>query len=423
MRELDKVIGYEKIKSEMYRIIDILQNPEKYKALGASIPKGILLDGEPGIGKTLLAKCFVKESGRKSFVIKKDRPDGAFVDQIRETFEKAAEEAPSIILLDDLDKFANEDKYHCDAEEYVTVQACIDEVKETDVFVIATTNNMHDLPDSLVRHGRFDKIFRMRFPRNEDAKKIISFYLQGKKVADDIDVEEIARFSVGHSCADLETVINIAAVYAGYENKEFIGQEDLKNACLREFYHASNGDERTMESYRRAAVHEAGHAVVSEYFQPGSVNFASIVAGGAGLVCRHKGEEYSEEFRNMEAEVIIDLAGKAATELILGETDMGANRDLHTAFDQVGRLLDNVSAFDFYSWCHGEETSSRVFDHLDDVKGAEMTRYYLKTKQILGKNRAFLEEMIEQLIEKKTLSFKDIALIRDKYLPGVKQAG
>ena len=85
--------------------------------------------------------------------------------------------------------------------------------------------------------------------------------------------------------------------------------------------------------------------------------------------------------------------------------------------------LSHVSAYDFYSWCHGDETSARVYDHLDDVKGAEMTRYYLETKRILGKNRAFLEEMAEQLAEKKTLSYKDIALIREKYLPDMKQAG
>ncbi len=422
MRELDKVIGYEKIKKEMYRIIDILQDPEKYRALGVTIPKGVLLNGEPGIGKTLLAKCFVKESGRKAFVIRKDRPDGVFVDYIRETFEKAAEEAPSIIMLDDMDKFANEDSYHCDAEEYVTVQACIDDVKEKDVFVIATTNNIRDLPNSLIRHGRFDKTFRMRFPVNEDAQQIISFYLRNKKVAEDIDVEEIARFSVGHSCADLETVVNIAGMYAGYENKKAIGQEDLINACLREFYSVSDNEERSAASYRRSAVHEAGHAVVAEYFHPGSVNFASVVAGGSGLVSRHKSEGGSEEFQNAEAEVMISLAGKAATELILGETDMGTNADLHSAFKQVAHMLDNVSAYDFYSWCHGDETSTRVFDHLDEVKGAEMTRYYMKTKRILSQNRAFLEEMAEQLQEKKTLSYKDIAKIREKHLPEAKQA-
>ena len=140
MRELDNVIGYEGIKTELNRIIDMIRNPAKYRELGVSAPKGILLEGEPGIGKTLMAKSFIMDSGLKSYVIRKDRPDGEFVDYMRETFNKAAEEAPSIILLDDLDKFANEDKTRLDAEEYVAVQACIDNVKELDVFVIATSN-------------------------------------------------------------------------------------------------------------------------------------------------------------------------------------------------------------------------------------------------------------------------------------------
>lgn len=420
MRELDRVIGYEGIKTELYRIIDIIKNPEKYKKLGVSVPKGILLDGNPGIGKTLMAKAFIKETGLKSFVIRKDRPDGEFVDHIRETFKKAAEEAPSIILLDDLDKFANEDRYHRDAEEYVTVQTCIDDVKDFPVFVIATSNNYEKLPGSLVRSGRFDKDYFMRFPGIEDAKKIIEFYLKNKKVGKDVDVEEIARFSEGHSCADLETVINEAGIYAGYENKKYISQDDIKKAVIRKIFNGCDAEESNPESNRRLAVHEAGHTVISELFFPGQVAFVSIETkshGVKGLVRRNRDGHRFEVFENNEIEIMIDLAGKAATELILNEIDMGVNSDLHAANDQMTSLLDNVAAYDFHSWCHGEETSKKVYEHLDTIKGAELSRYYIKTKQLLSKNRAFLEELIEKLIEKKTLSYKDIAPIRDKHVP------
>jgi cell division protease FtsH len=113
---------------------------------------------------------------------------------------------------------------------------------------------------------------------------------------------------------------------------------------------------------------------------------------------------------------MISLAGKAATEVILNEIDMGSRSDLRSANDKMRKLLDNVAAFDFHTWCHGPETSNRVFDHLDDAVGTELTRYYIKTKQMLGKNRAFLEAIIEKLIEKKTLSYKDIAPIREKFI-------
>ena len=418
MRELDRVIGYEDIKKELYKLLDIIQNPEKYAALGVTIPKGLLLTGNPGIGKTLMAKCFITESGRKSFVIRKDKPDGAFVDYIRETFEKAADEAPSIILLDDMDKFANEDVQHPNAEEYVTVQSCIDDVKDKDVFVIATCNNTRSLPGSLRRSGRFDKFFAMKFPKSEDATKILSFYLKTKKVADDIDVEELARFSEGHSCADLESVVNEAGIYAGYENKKLICQEDLIRACLRKIHHCYETLDDDSESLRRIAVHEAGHAVVTELYFPGQVTFASIEKNpvSGGRVLRHRDENEIETFDTNEFEIMINLAGKAATELMLNEVDMGVNNDLEAAFDYTRALLDNVASYDFNSWCHGAETSKHVFDHLDAVTGAEVSRYYLKTKQLLGRNREFLEAIVEALMEKKTLSYKDIAPIREKYV-------
>lgn len=421
MRELDKVIGYESIKEEMYRIIDILKNPKKYAALGVTIPKGLLLEGNPGIGKTLMAKAFIKEVGWKSYVVRKDRSDGDFVDYIRKVFEEAADNTPAIILLDDMDKFANTDRFHRDAEEYVTVQSCIDDVKDKNVFVIATSNSMRDFPDSLIRRGRFDKIFGMNFPKNEDAKKIITYYLNDKKVSEYIDVEELVRFSEGHSCADLESVINEAGIYAGYKNNAFIEQDDLKMACLREFYNISisDNDDSSLNSLRRRAVHEAGHAVVAEILIPGLVTFASIYSVrnriGGMVLCR-KDDDFYEDYKNQEIDIMIDLGGKAATEIVMNEVDMGSNKDLGSAYNSVARLLDNNSAYDFQSWCHGDETSERVYDHLDDVKGAEMARYYLKVKQILGKNRAFLDELIEQLMEKKLLSYKDITPIREKYI-------
>ena len=123
MRPLDKVIGYNPVKKELYRILDVLNNSEKYAELGVHIPKGVMLEGEPGIGKSLMALSFMEECNRKSYIIRKNKPDGTFVDCIRETFEEAMNNEPSIIFLDVIDKFANEDYSHCDAEEYVTVQA------------------------------------------------------------------------------------------------------------------------------------------------------------------------------------------------------------------------------------------------------------------------------------------------------------
>ena len=148
MSEFDKIIGYKDVKAELVRICDIVKNADKYKERGVSLPCGLILDGEPGVGKTLMANCFVKESGRKAFVCRKNKPGGEFVKEIGGVFAKAVENAPSIIFLDDLDKFANADERHRNTEEYVTIQSCIDETRGQDVFVVATTNGTDNLPFS-----------------------------------------------------------------------------------------------------------------------------------------------------------------------------------------------------------------------------------------------------------------------------------
>ena len=221
-KEFEKVIGYDYIKKELYRICDIMLNEEVYKKLGVSVPNGIILDGDPGMGKTLMARCFINASGRKAFVCRKDKPNGDFVNQIKETFEKARQNAPSIILLDDMDKFANEDAHHRNAEEYVTVQACIDEAKGQNVFVFATTNDLDNLPDSLKRAGRFDNIIKIENPSIEDAQKIIEHYIKEKHFVAEVDSKTIIRLLNGSSCAELETVINEAGIYAGFERKNKI---------------------------------------------------------------------------------------------------------------------------------------------------------------------------------------------------------
>lgn len=150
MSEFDRIIGYADIKTELIRICDVLKNYGKYKALGVAPTGGLLLESDPGVGKTLMADCLIKESGRQSFVCRKDMPDGEFVKEIKKVFSSACENAPSIILLDDMDKFANEDYGCSNAEEYVTIQSCLDEVKEQgkDVFIVATTNGLSHLPDA-----------------------------------------------------------------------------------------------------------------------------------------------------------------------------------------------------------------------------------------------------------------------------------
>ena len=203
MRSMDKIIGYEGIKYELMQISDTLKNRAEYDKLGVSAPRGLLLYGEPGVGKSLMASAIIEESGRRTFTCRKNKPNGDFVNEIKKTFDDAAANAPSIVFLDDMDKFTNGDENHPDAEEYVTVQSCIDAVKGCEVFVLATVNNIDNLPRSLYRHGRFDRKIEIEAPTGRDAEMIIDHYLKTKKFIGDIDTKTIARIMDGRSCATL----------------------------------------------------------------------------------------------------------------------------------------------------------------------------------------------------------------------------
>lgn len=212
-KEFEPVIGYKSIKNEMIKICDIMRNREFYSKLGVSVPNGLLLSGGPGLGKTLMANCIIKASGRKAFTCRKDKPDGDFVNHIKSTFDEAVKNAPSIVFLDDMDKFANGDSSHRNSEEFVTVQSCIDDAKNKDVFVLATINDEDAIPESLLRAGRFDNRISVVSPKGEDAEKIVEHYIKRKNFVSDVDVKTITKLLNGASCAELETVINQAGVY------------------------------------------------------------------------------------------------------------------------------------------------------------------------------------------------------------------
>ncbi len=233
MDNFERVVGYEDIKAELRRFADVIKNTNKYADLGVTLPSGLLLSGKPGLGKTLMAKCFIEEAGCKTFTLRKDKPNGDFVKHIRETFDEAKKEAPSIVFLDDMDKFANEDRMHRDAEEYVTIQSCIDDNKGCGIFVLATVNEKYDLPDSLLRAGRFDETIDVEPPRGEDAEELIKYFLSTKTMMGNIDMEELTRLMEGNSCAEIETIINKAGIYAVSDGRDRIDQGDIVKACMR----------------------------------------------------------------------------------------------------------------------------------------------------------------------------------------------
>ncbi|MFC2471797.1 MAG: AAA family ATPase [Lachnoanaerobaculum gingivalis] len=419
MSEFDKIIGYADIKDELIRFCDVLKNFKEYNLLGIEIPRGILLYGEPGIGKTILAKSFIRESEVKSFTIRKNKHGGEFVNHIRNTFDKAKKEECAIVFLDDMDKFANEDEYHKDAEEYVVVQSCIDDCKGSNVFVLATANNIYCLPNSLMRAGRFDKVIQMTCPGGDDAKKIIKHFLSKKRVLGDIDIDDISSFLAGHSCAELEMVINEAGIYAVFDKRAKIEQRDIIKACMRLIFDASESVEYIDSNIlKKVAVHESGHAVISEILEPGSVNLVSICGysnNSGGITSVRKPDDYNFNVVAQENEVIRSLGGKAATEMIYGTFDLGCIDDLQRALDLVTTFVDNYCAYGFDAF-EGCNPSQYLLESKDRKVAKEMDRYYRKSKQIIAENRGFFDAMVQELLKEKTLTKKQIRSIRDSVM-------
>ena len=430
MNEFDNIIGYAIIKQDLANICDVLRHPTAYTKLGASTPHGLLLHGEPGVGKTLMATSLIAASGRPSFTCRKDQSGSDFIKVIRETFSTAKENAPSIVFLDDLDKFSNCDIDLPDAEEFVTVQSCIDDLKGCEVFVLATANNTRKLPRSLLRAGRFDRVMEITAPHGVDAEKIIQHYLTGKNIAGDLDVKLIARMMDGRSCAELETVINAAAVYAGAERAERITEQHFIEACLRTCFavSAKSDDDDELDWHLRrlspmkerrsqsVACHEAGHAVIAEVLCPGSVTLTTIRGDNnhfGGFTLFYK-DETVDAFTWLECEIISALGGKAALEQKYGVLDLGSSVDLQTAFDTVKELVRSCCLCGFQ--LHGTEyqNSQAALAHQEQAVAAEIEKYYRKAKEILAANREFFEKVEQELSEKKLLTMRDLTRIRQE---------
>ena len=417
MQAFDKVIGYDSIKDELIQLCDMIRNREVYESMGARMPRGLLLYGEPGLGKTLMAKSFIRASGLPAYVVRRNKGDDGFIGGITETFLEAREHAPSVVFLDDLDKFANEDANHRDAEEYVAVQSGIDEVRDSAVFVIATANEMRKLPGSLTRSGRFDRKIEVQTPSERDAEAIIAHYLSDKKLSDQVDMTDLVKMISYSSCAELDTILNEAAIRAAFARKESIEKEDLIGAVLRTQYMAPDKFTQTSEEdRRRVALHEAGHVVVSETLCPGSIGLVSLRVAGRS---NRGGFVHScKRLPRRSDSALVAMAGKAAVELYCpdGAAD-GCQNDISRA---AGIIREGLSSSATHGLALTDVTTDRncgdsetLILRGEAVTHAELERCLLRARDILLRNRDFLERTAALLQEKETLLYSDIRMLRE----------
>ena len=431
MSAFDKIIGYELIKEELKQIADCLKNTAKYRRMGVSIPRGLLLEGDPGVGKTLMTMCLVEESGRKAFICRKDTPDGDFVEHISEVFEEAEDNAPSIVVLDDMDKFANVEGRNSYAEEYVTVQSCIDSIKGKDIFVIATANDVIRLPDSLVRHGRFDVKLGIGLPELSDTEQIIGHYLS-RNTKVDADARVVTEILSGKTSATLETVINEAGILACYEGSGTIMTEHIIKATMRTVYHVNipadmsalpHIDLSYYHSDSETIYHEAGHAVMSELLQPDTIALiATFCEDSDGSFLKRIKQDKHREIADDEANILISLAGKAAVEVRYGTPGVGGRTDYRKAYSCLWDLSVNEALYGFDLVCgvlgrSEPEISSRQQQAIT----RRMAEYYQQAKKLLTENRALLDRVAEELSVRRYLIGDDIRRIKDE-LRTIKEA-
>lgn len=410
----EKVIGYDSIKETLRQIADVLKRPEAYKEKGVSMPRGLLMESAPGLGKSLMASILMEESGRKSFVFRRINEGNTFLGEMKDIFDVAKEEAPSILLLEDLNLYVESNSPY--APEWACLQACIDETSDADIFVIATTNDTRYMPQSLLRPGRFDYILNLNPPLGKTAENIVSYYLRDKNLAKDVQISDIVKAMPQVSCAMLETVMNLAAINSVYRDHAHVQKEDIIDALLKVVYNLRKADcEEDPQEHQMIAVHEAAHAVVGEVLHSGSIGIITIRGSHGAIGGMESGfAVYAKSEEEFQDEIIKTLAGKAGTALIYGIMDIRAAADIKKADQLLDIWLCHFAGGGFSGVEPSENRLSEPrLSYNEAIKSAKLEELYRRAYKILYDNRDFLLAVQKELLEHETLLNSDLAKIRE----------
>lgn len=412
MDVFEKIAGYDCIKEELLKIKQALAYGKE--AGKAYKPRGILLYGEPGVGKTLFAESFIELLSLPCFSLKNYYSELTITEEIKKVFNEAKENSPSVIFIDDIDKMSNNTSAERDTKEFCAIQTCIDELKGSDVLVVATANDICKLPPSLLRFERFDKVIEIRSPNAEDAYLLIKSVFKEKQInfSEEELCESVAVLPEA-TCAKIKDIILSAHTEAVYSGRKLIFN-DLIKAVIRERYpKASPINNLTDEERMKIAVHEAGHAVTAELINKNSVGIVSVLtknnlSDALGITIHKNNRKTIKNKKCLEDEIKVLLGGKVAYELVYGETDSGAYGDIHDARILLLRILDVLTHNPMLIKKARCDCSENLNEEAEIILNYEYGRFYQETKELLFNKLDLIKTVAEELYNKTILNAIDL---------------
>lgn len=441
------VAGLKEEKEELEEIVDFLKAPRKYTQLGARIPKGVLLEGPPGTGKTLLAKAVAGEAGVPFFSISGSDFVEMFVgvgaSRVRDLFQDAKKNAPCIIFIDEIDAVARRRGSGLGGGHDEREQTLNQMLVEMDGFgvnegiiVMAATNRKDILDPAILRPGRFDRNVVVGRPDVKGREEILKVHARNKPLGDDVDLKQIAQTTSGFTGADLENLLNEAAILAAKENRVYIQQSDIRHAFVKVGIGPEKKSRVVSEKERRiTAYHEAGHAILFHVLPDvGPVYSVSIVpTGGAGgyTMPLPEGDDMFNTKGHMLQEITVSLGGRVAEEQIFDDITTGASQDIRqataiaksmiTKFGMSERLglinYDNDSDEVFIGRDFGHTSrgyGEKVAGTIDEEVKRIIDECYLKAKAILEEHQSVLEACAQLLLEKEKITRSEFEALFEK---------
>ena len=439
--KFDDVAGVEEAKEEVQEIVDFLKYPGRYVEIGAKIPKGVLLVGSPGTGKTLLAKAVAGEAEVPFFSVSGSSFIEMFVGvgaaRVRDLFEQAKKDAPSIIFIDEIDAIGKSRAaggvMGGNDEREQTLNQLLAEMDgfgtDTPVIVLAATNRPEILDPALLRPGRFDRQVLVDKPDFKGRVKILKVHVKNVKIDKDVDLEEIARLTAGLAGADLANIVNEAALLAGRKSQKYVKQQDMYEAVERALAGLAKKSRRINPKEKKiVAYHESGHALIAETTKGAKkVSKVSIVPRGLAALgyTLNKPEEdkFMMQKHELFAEVDTLLGGRAAEQVFIGEISTGAGNDLERATDIIKSMVETYGMSDIAGLMVLEksrqsflgpgqqaprEYSEKMAEEIDEYTKKVLNEHYQAVVERLEEYRSAIEDMVALLYKKENITGEEV---------------